>query len=159
VENSTHRKKSIKPTPKQRRAARLMADVALGKHKGKIETRGDIAVAAGYSETSRLSPDKVLDKPGVKMALDDLGFNSENAKSVVQSILNSTEAENRDRLRAADLVFKVQGDFASDKIAASNTNSNPIIIAKIQNTVINFEAELKKALGYDISKTIKETGE
>lgn len=56
-----------------------------------------------------------LTKPQIVQALTDLGFDSNNAKRVVGQILNDYTAEPRDRLKAAELTFKVQGDMAPEK--------------------------------------------
>lgn len=148
MENVQPKQKKPRITIKQRRAARLMADAAIGKYKPK--NSHELVRKAGYKESVAVTaPGKVLENPGTKAALAELGFNSETAKKVVAQILENSTAENRDRLKAADLVFKVTGDYASDKIAKENANINPVIFAKIENTVFNFESELKKALGYN----------
>lgn len=56
-----------------------------------------------------------LQKPIIQEELKKLGFDSNNAKRVVGEILNKDYAEDKDRLKAADLIFKVQGDFAPEK--------------------------------------------
>lgn len=152
MENPTpiiERKK--KPTIRQRKAARLIADTALGKTGYKTDK--EIVTAAGYSDSVREVPGKVLETSGVMEALDELGFTSENAKKVVQKILNNEEAEHRDRLKAADMVFKVKGDYVADQNIKEN-NANPIIYAKIEQHIYNFESELKKALGYENTRVI-----
>lgn len=134
-----------KPTLRQRRIARLIVDTTLGRTD--IKTDKELILKAGYSEGNAKSTNSVIDTPGVQEALNDLGFTTDNAKKVVQKILNNEDAENRDRLKAADMVFKVHGEYATDKIAAKN-NANPVIFAKIEQHVTVFEAKLKEALGY-----------
>ncbi len=56
-----------------------------------------------------------LQKPAILEELKKLGFDTNNAKRVVGEILNNEYAEEKDRLKAADLIFKVQGDFAPEK--------------------------------------------
>lgn len=154
MENShTTIERKRKPTIRQRKAARLIADTALGVTG--FKTDKEIVRAAGYGISVEDSPDKVLETSGVKEALEELGFTSENAKKVVQKILNSEEAEHRDRLKAADMVFKVKGDYVADQNIKEN-NANPIIYAKIEQHIYNFESELKKALGYENKRDIKE---
>ena len=108
------KKYKLSPTPKQRKVARIMVDVALGKRPD-IQTTGDIVVQAGYAPTVKDVPHKVLKKSGVQDAIQDLGFNEETAKKVVQQILNSETAQHKDRLKAADMVFKVNGTYAAEK--------------------------------------------
>ena len=52
------------------------------------------------------------------------------------------------------MIFKVHGEYASDKIAKEN-NANPIVFAKIEQHIYNFETELKKALGYENKRIIQ----
>lgn len=56
-----------------------------------------------------------LRKPNIIAELQKLGFDSNNAKRVVAEIMNKTHAEDRDRLKAAEIIFKVTGDFAPEK--------------------------------------------
>ena len=56
-----------------------------------------------------------LGKDSIKTALDDLGFNANNAKRVIAEIMNNTEAADNDRLNAADKVLKVHGTYAAEK--------------------------------------------
>lgn len=56
-----------------------------------------------------------LGKPKIIEALKELGFDSNNAKLVVAEILNNTEAQHKDRLKAADMIFDVNGDKAPEK--------------------------------------------
>lgn len=56
-----------------------------------------------------------LDKPKIINALRELGFDSDNAKRVVAEILNNDSLKPRDRIKAAENVFKVHGDYAPDK--------------------------------------------
>lgn len=145
--------KKRKPTIRQRRAAQLIVDTARGK--SRLKTDAEIVEAAGYALSNKDAPNKVLETPGVMTALDELGFTSENAKKVVQKILNSEEAEHRDRLKAADMVFKVKGDYVADQNTKEN-NANPIIYAKIEQHIHLFEDQIKKALGYETIRTIEE---
>lgn len=134
-----------RPTIKQRRLARLVTDSARGRIKPSTER--ELMLMAGYSESAANVPGNIINAPGTVQALKDEGFTPERAKDVVQMIMNSEDAEDRDRLKAADMVFKVTGEYASDKIAAKN-NANPVIFAKIEQHVTVFEAKLKEALGY-----------
>ncbi len=54
-------------------------------------------------------------KPQIIEELRKLGFDSNNAKRVVGEIMNDEAAEHRDRLKAAELTFKVEGDMAPER--------------------------------------------
>jgi hypothetical protein len=86
----------------------------------KPRNKMQLMVASGYSEThARHSPHVVFKQPGtinaINVALEQEGFTTENAKRVVQNILNQAHAENKDRLKAAELIFKVEGAYAAEK--------------------------------------------
>lgn len=67
-----------------------------------------------------------LSKPIIIDELKKLGFDSNNAKRVVGEILNdSVDPEPRDRLKAAELVFKVQGDFAPERSLIGHVDLTP----------------------------------
>lgn len=153
----TKTKYVITPTVRQRRTARIIAEIAQGKHKD-IKNNADIIKKAGYGSGLTTQPKRVLNSVGTTLALAELGFSSDTAKKVVAKILENDDAEDRDRLRAADIVFKVTGDYASDKIAKEN-NANPIIFAKIEHHIFNFESEIKKALGYESVQVIPKKDE
>jgi Holliday junction resolvasome RuvABC DNA-binding subunit len=108
------RKYKVTPTPRQYRAARIMADIAMGKRKD-IKSQGDIIIAAGYSPATKESPKTLLNTNGVHTALNEMGFNENTAKKVVYSILTNEKAAHKDRLKASDMVFKVHGTYAAEK--------------------------------------------
>lgn len=66
-----------------------------------------------------------LGKPMIIEALKELGFDSSNAKRVVGEILDSGGAQDKDRLKAAEMVFKVNGDMAPDKHINVNVDLTP----------------------------------
>lgn len=66
-----------------------------------------------------------LAKPSIQAELEILGFDSNTAKRVVGEILSQREVEPQHRLKAADLVFKVQGDFAAEKHLNVNVEVAP----------------------------------
>ena len=113
------RKYKVTPTPRQRRAARIMADVAMGLRPD-IKSQGQIVVEAGYSRVIEKSPHDVLNTTGVETALADNGFSAETAKNVVKQILEDSKAMHKDRLKAADMVFKVHGTYAAEKHVSLN---------------------------------------
>lgn len=116
------RKYKVTPTPRQRRAAKIMLDVAQGKRPD-IKNSGDIVLAAGYAATNKEQPKRLLNTTGVTEALSDYGFSPETAKKVVQQILESETAMHKDRLKAADMVFKVHGTYAAEKSVNVNIDA------------------------------------
>lgn len=116
------RKYKVTPTPRQRRAARIMADIAMGKRPD-IKNQGDIIVEAGYAATNKEQPKRLLNTTGVEIALADNGFSPETAKNVVKQILEDSKAMHKDRLKAADMVFKVHGTYAAEKHVSLNVDA------------------------------------
>lgn len=66
-------------------------------------------------ETANAIAVENLQKPLIIASLKEMGFDSNNAKRVVAEILNDEEAEAKDRLKAAEQVFKVNSDYAPEK--------------------------------------------
>lgn len=89
-----------------------------------IKNQGDIVIQAGYSPTIAATPHDVLNTPGVTESLADLGFSPETAKNVVKLILEDSKAMHKDRLKAADMVFKVHGTYAAEKQINVNIEAN-----------------------------------
>lgn len=120
----TKPRRTLKPriTPRQRKAAKIIYDIATGERTD-IQNTGDIVIEAGYAATVKEVPHKILDTSGVQMALDELGFNELTAKNVVKQILTSNEAQHKDRLKAADMVFKVHGTYAAEKHVSLNIDA------------------------------------
>ncbi len=116
------RKYNVTPTPRQRRVAKIMLDVAQGKRLD-IKSQGDIVIAGGYSPALKDSPKTLLNTRGVEVALKELGFNPEGAKKVVESILYNENSADKDRLKASDMVFKVHGTYAAEKHVSLNIDA------------------------------------
>lgn len=88
--------------------------------KGKPRNKKELMVAAGYSQsTAEASPHVIFEQPGtinaIEVALESHGFTEVRAKTIVAEILEKSFAEDKDRLKAAELIFKVQGSFAAEK--------------------------------------------
>lgn len=98
-------------TLKQRKVAEAVIENAASKE---TKTAGEILENAGYSEAIIKNPQMVMRSKGVKEELYRLGFDEEAAKQVVGEILQFGD-EDKDRLKAAEIIFKVFGSFAPDK--------------------------------------------
>lgn len=95
-------------------------------------------VDAGYSEkTAEGSTAVIFKQPGtinaINVALEQAGFDSNNAKRVVAEIMNKSSAEDKDRINAAKLVFEVNGDFAPDKSISLNLNTEDLKKAIVED--------------------------
>ena len=91
-----------------------------------IKTAAELLVNAGYDETTALaSPGRTIKQIGVIEELDKLGFNEDKAKEVVAQILSSEDEDAKDRLKAAEMVFKVYGSFAPEKHVNLNVKVEP----------------------------------
>ena len=101
------------PTVRQRKTARLLADAI--QNGNEYKTAKEIMVDAGYGTGLQNQPARVLESVGTITALEELGFTEENAKNVVTHILKDETAKAGDRLKAADMVFKVHGTYAAEK--------------------------------------------
>ncbi len=114
--------KRVVPTIRQRRVARTIVDTLQGKTDYK--TGKDIMTANGYGTGLQIQPGRVLQSVGTIKALEELGFNEDTAKNVVKQILTSDSAMNKDRLKAADMVFKVHGTYAAEKHVSLSVETN-----------------------------------
>lgn len=66
-----------------------------------------------------------LRKPKIQEELRKLGFDSNNAKRVISEILNDETIEPKDRIKAAENVFKVHGDYAAEKHVNVHIKAEP----------------------------------
>lgn len=91
---------------------------------------GTQAALANYDTESERVAEAIgsenLSKPIIVDELKKMGFDSNNAKRVVGEILNDdVNPEPRDRLKAAELIFKVGGDFAPEKSLVGHIELKP----------------------------------
>lgn len=77
-------------------------------------TAQKVLESAGYGTSLQNHPKRVLESQGVREELISLGFNSEAAKLVVAEILIAGENDSV-KLKAADMIFKVNSDYAPEK--------------------------------------------
>lgn len=89
----------------------------------KKKTKTQLLVSVGYSAlTAGAKQKEILESKGVLEELENLGFDSESARKVVKNILTRGKEENK--LKAADMIFKVIGEYAPEK--RINVNVTPI---------------------------------
>ena len=99
-------------TQKQKKVAKLIVENA---SLDKPLNGGEILEKTGYAPGVVKNPKDILESAGVQDELECLGFTEENAKKVVHQIMMSEESEEHNRLKAADMVFKVKGTYAPEK--------------------------------------------
>lgn len=124
------------------REQRLGREIVKDFRAKKPRNKKELLVASGYSESSATSvPGRILSQPGVITAIEveseKAGFTEERAKQVVAEIMNQKHAEHKDRLKAAELVFKVRGSFAAEKSISLEVNTEDLK-AKILEDMARF---------------------
>lgn len=96
------------------RQKRLAKAIIENSQSPKGKTAGQLLESVGYPHsTATTYPGAVIEQKGVQEELQNLGFDEESAKKVVKSILTKGKDENR--LKAADMIFKVTGGYAPEK--------------------------------------------
>jgi hypothetical protein len=132
-------------TTKQKKIAKLLIE---NEFLDKPLTGKQMLAKVSYSEGLQKQPSRILESEGVKEALNDYGFNEENAKAVVAEILLNSDNEPHSRLKAADMTFKVYGSYAAEKSTSLNVNVEARVDDKDDLNVIRekFDAELKAKL-------------
>jgi len=132
-------------TTKQKNVAKEIVENA-GREKPKTDK--EILKCSNYSQSVvDTKSTKIINSEGVQQELQVLGFTSKNAKTVVSEILLNSDARHNDRLKAADMVFKVDGTYAPEKkaILTQKVESN----AKTKELTDRFEEEFKQTLLHD----------
>lgn len=131
-------------TTKQKKLAKVIVENSV---KDAPDTAGKLLEKVGYSKNLVKQPGRVIEQQGVKEELAVLGFTEENAMKVVTEIMTSDKAQDKDRLKATELTFKVHGSFAPEKKAIVNLNVD-IKDEKAQEIADKYEGELQdKFLG------------
>lgn len=107
-------------TVRQKRLARAIVKNSIA---DKPLNKQELVESVGYTETSgKKKSSEILESKGVVQELELMGFTEANAKSVVQEILLDKESDKHSRLKAADMVFKVEGTYAAEKHINVNIN-------------------------------------
>lgn len=130
-------------TEKQKKVAQLIVENVIA---DKPLNSGDIVEKSGYGETMRLYPKRIIEAKGVQKELEVLGFSERSAKTVVAEIMLNDEANDTDRLRAAEQVFKVKGSYAAEKKVNLNIETNLEIDSETLSLAKQYEEQLKQKL-------------
>lgn len=121
------------PTIRQQRLAK---EIIKNSTASAPKNKKELLVASGYTEISaESSQHDLFDRPGVQEALSDLGFSEEGAKAVVQEIMYDKKIDPGNRLRSADMMFKVHGSYASDKPENNQGTRIIVIPAELINKI------------------------
>lgn len=117
----------------------------------------ELLVSSGYSVISATASAKdIIEQKGVQKELSALGFTVDNAKSVTTQILLNDKEQSKDRLKAADMVFKVHGAYVPEPSAPVTNIQNVFFDTKIQIATKDYEASLKKLLANEPPQYIQE---
>jgi len=85
----------------------------------------ELVASVGYSDASAdKKATEILESKGVQQELKKLGFDPETARKVVGQILLEGENDNV-KLKAADMIFKVHGEYAPEKHVNLNMDVEP----------------------------------
>lgn len=131
-------------TTKQRKLAQAIVQ---NSQQAKPATDKELLVSSGYSTiTAESSSHVIMAQEGLKDALSDLGFTEENAKSITAKILLDDKEQSKDRLKAAEMVFKVHGSFVPGTDAPTTNIQNIFFDANIQLATKEYERSLKRLI-------------
>ena len=103
-----------------------------------------IVEKSGYAEIMKKNPKNVIDTEGVQEELAIIGFDEDSAKKVVSTILHGEETANNDKLKAADMIFKVTGGYAPEKRISANINTTIVSDEKANKLAKKYEEKLKQ---------------
>lgn len=132
------------PTTRQKKLAEA---IVANSQKSKPLPDKELLVSSGYAtSTAESSSTVIIATEGVQNALSTLGFTEDNAKSVTASIMLDDKEASRDRLKAAEMTFKVYGSFAPGSEAPTSVIQNIFYDANIQIATRAYEQNLKKLL-------------
>lgn len=132
------------PTQLQRKLAQRIVETA---DQVPPVNMGTLVESSGYSKMSaKSSAGIILNQEGTKEALQELGFHPDAAKQVVQEILHKGKSE-KNRLTAADMVFKFHGSYAPEKRLNVNVDIDQAAATELLEAANKMGEEIKK--GYE----------
>lgn len=141
------------PTPKQEKLAEQIIE---NSKRDKPLTAKEMLVNVGYATSvAESKPNEIIEAEGVTQALEERGFSVVAAKDVVGEILEDPLEKATDRLKAADMVFKVHGSYAPDK--AINVNLNAEIIA--EETLDKLATKINEQMKNELHQRTSEPGD
>lgn len=134
-------------TLKQKELAKAIIDNV---RKGNPETASHLMARVGYS---RVTIDKLVNRTiqseGVRSALNDFGFNEDNAKKIVgkfvKTPIDETKITPEIQLRAAQEIFKVHGSYAPEKSQSVSVNVD-VPLTQTDTKINSMRKEYKEKL-------------
>lgn len=131
-------------TTKQKKLAKIIVENSTV---DKPLNQGQMLGKVGYAEnTIEAKSGEIIGSEGVKEELQILGFTEENAMKVVSEIMLNPEAQDNNRLKASEQVFKVRGSYAPEKKLNVNLNTDLPQSKEAQALAEKYEQELKDTL-------------
>ena len=104
-------------------------------------------VKAGYDETTaEATPGRVMNQQGVQEALKEKGFTVEAADDLVQSILNKTTAADKDRLKAADMMYDRLGAKAPQKSISLTLSADIEDFKQYEELSLKYDEDMKRKM-------------
>jgi hypothetical protein len=95
---------------------RLAENIVKNAKRSKPLNKTELLVTTGYSEVSaKAYATTIIEQKGVQEELKLLGFEPNRAKKVIAEIMTNKHAEDKDRLKAADMILNVFGEYAPEK--------------------------------------------
>lgn len=139
----TQKQKILKPTPKQRAAARRLVE---NLYSDKPEDLGVILEDIGYSKSIALNPFMVTESVGFKQAVRDLGLTEELVtNALVDDIKKKPQSRVQELKLAAEVLGMVKREEPDEKPKSVNTY-NFIFSPETQEKVRKIEEEIKQQL-------------
>lgn len=139
---------------------RLALAIVKNSQKAKPLNKQELVVSSGYGViTADRHASEVIDSKGVQEELSALGFTEENAKAVTAQILLNPKEASRDRLKAAEMAFKVHGSFAPGQDSPATNVQNFFFNASIQTATRAYEENLKRLIANETTEPIQEETE
>lgn len=118
-------------------------------------TNGQLLENVGYStNTAEAKSGEIIAQAGVQEELNRLGFTEDNANAVVGTILMNPKEQAKDRLKAAELVYKVKGSFVADQKTDAPSVVNIFNDANILLATKAYEESLKRIISNEPIETI-----
>lgn len=113
-----------------------------------------LLVSVGYKEvTARAEAGRTIEGKGVQEELIKYGFTEEKAKETVVKILDNNFVAPSDRLKAADMIFKVHGTYQDEPEKPKSVVINNFFInPKIQEATKLYDEQLKQALANETNQ-------
>lgn len=133
-----------RPTPKQEKLAEKLIANAASDHP---QSLGAVVQQAGYAVSTAVHRvNHIVDAKGVQDALKARGFTVDAADDVVQTILHKEEAQDKDRLKAADMIYDRLGAKAPEKSLSVAVSMDAKDFAEYEALANKYDEEMRAKL-------------